>query len=59
MAAFAYMFLVYHTLILEMTITNIMPWPLADTLLIIPASIPVWMVTIFWFLDRKKKYNSY
>lgn len=59
MAAFAYMLLVYHTLILEMTITNIMPWPLADTLLIIPASIPVWMVTIFWFLDRKKKYNSY
>jgi len=56
-AAFAYMFLAYHTLILDMTITNIMPWPLADTWIIIPASLPVWIVTIFWFVNRINKHK--
>lgn len=58
MAAFAYMFLVYHTLILDMTITNILPWPLADSWIIIPASVPVWLVTIFWFKKHVEIYND-
>jgi len=58
MAAFAYMFLVYHTLILDMAITNIMHWPLADTWIIIPASVPVWLVTFFWFIKHGEIYKN-
>jgi len=58
LAAFSYMFLVYHTLILDRTITNLVAWPLADTLLIIPASIPVWLVTVFWLIHRWKIFKN-
>ncbi len=48
LAACFYMFLVYSTLILEMHITKLMPWPQADYYFIIPTSLPVWLVTIGW-----------
>jgi hypothetical protein len=48
MAAFAYMFLTYTTLILGMYINNIVPLPQADWLIIIPAGLPAWLVCIGW-----------
>jgi hypothetical protein len=47
-AAFAYMFLVYTTLILGVYINNIVPLPQADWLLIIPAGLPAWLVCVGW-----------
>ena len=48
LAAFAYMFLAYNTLILRQTITNLLPWPQADWFLIIPAGLPAWLVCVGW-----------
>jgi len=50
--AFAYMFLAYTTLILEFHITNLLPWPQADWWIIIPASIPAWLVAVGWLVHR-------
>jgi hypothetical protein len=50
-AAFTYMFLTYTTLILGMYIDNIVPWPQADWLIIIPAGLPAWFVCIGWVRD--------
>ena len=52
LAAFAYMFLVYMTLILTANVTRILPWPQADWYIIIPASIPAWLVTVGWLGSR-------
>lgn len=52
LAAFCYMFLAYMTLILEMHITNLLPWPQADWFIIIPAGIPAWLVTVGWLVSR-------
>lgn len=46
--AFAYMFLAYSTLILQSTITQLLPWPAADHFLIMPAALPAWLVTLGW-----------
>jgi hypothetical protein len=51
-AALAYMFLVYMTLILTDNITRLLPWPQADWFIIIPASIPAWLVTVGWLGTR-------
>lgn len=50
MASFAYMFLVYNTLIMKNTITNLLPWPQADLWIIIPSSFPVWLICLTWLL---------
>jgi hypothetical protein len=52
LAAFAYMFLAYTTLILERHITGLLPWPQADWFLIMPAGLPVWLVTLGWMGKR-------
>ena len=52
LAAFAYMFLVYMTLILTDKVTHLLPWPQADWFIIIPASIPAWLVTVGWLVSR-------
>ena len=48
LGASAYMILVYYTLIFQNAITNLLPWPQADWFIIMPAGIPVWLVTVFW-----------
>ena len=57
-ASFAYCFLVYNTLILQPAITNLLPWPLADIAIIIPASLPVWLVVVFWLFGLMKRVSS-
>jgi len=52
LAGFAYMFLVYMTLILETHVTNLLPWPEADWFVIIPAGLPAWLVTVGWARQR-------
>jgi len=52
LAAFGYMFLAYNTLILDFRIEYLLPWPQADLALIIPASLPVWVVVWFWLVER-------
>jgi hypothetical protein len=51
-AAFIYMFLTYNTLILEMHITKILPWPQADMFIIQPTGLLPWLVCVVWALDR-------
>lgn len=52
LAAFAYMFLTYMTLILETHVTNLLPWPEADWFLIMPAGLPAWLMTVGWATKR-------
>jgi len=52
MAAFAYMFLAYMTFILTMSINRILPLPQADWFIIMPAGLPVWLVSVGWAVDR-------
>jgi hypothetical protein len=52
MASFAYMFLAYHTLILNSNITNLLPLPLADWVIIMPSGLPAWLVTVAWSIRR-------
>jgi hypothetical protein len=52
LAAFAYMFLVYFTLVLEMHITTLMPMPQADYFIIMPAGLPAWFVALGWIYKR-------
>ena len=56
--AFAYMFLAYTTLILESHITNLLPWPQADLWIIIPASIPAWLVSVGWLVQRLRAIGT-
>lgn len=56
LAAFSYMFLTYHTLILRMTINQLIPWPQADLALIIPTGLAAWLVVLAWFIERRKGY---
>ena len=58
LAAFGYMSLVYFTLILDNSITRLLPWPQADMFIIIPASIPVWLVCLAWMLTRLRGDRS-
>ena len=58
LAAFGYMSLVYFTLILDNSITRLLPWPQADLFIIIPASIPVWLVCLAWMLSRLRGSRS-
>lgn len=55
LACFSYMFLVYNTLIMTFSITNIMPWPKADLYIIIPSSLPVWFVVLIYLFMRFKQ----
>lgn len=48
----AYSILAYMTLILDMRITKLLPWPQADIYLIIPAGLPAWLVTVGWAWER-------
>ncbi len=52
LAAYAYMLLAYSTLILGMHITQLVPWPLADYALIMPAGLPAWLVCCGWLAER-------
>lgn len=61
LAASVYMFLTYYTLIFQNTITRLLPWPQADWFIIMPAGIPVWLVTVFWLwsaLDAPKDVDK-
>jgi len=49
-SVFSYMFLAYHTLILQLNITNLLPWSIADHLIIV-SGIPAWLICIGWFFD--------
>jgi hypothetical protein len=55
--AFFYMFLVYNTLILELHITSILPWPQADWFLIMPAGLPAWIIAVLWARERLSYKN--
>jgi hypothetical protein len=55
---YLYMFLAYFGLILTPSITWVMPLPQADWFIIMPAALPVWIVTIFWMIDRLKDNQS-
>lgn len=57
LASFSYMFLVYFTLILHTSIENLLPLPLADLYIIIPASLPIWFVTIGWLISHLQQRN--
>ena len=57
MAGFVYCFLAYHTLILSNIITNWLPWPLADLVIIIPAGLPVWLISVIWAFSRFNRGN--
>lgn len=59
LAAFSYAFLVYNTLILSFSITNLMPWPQADLWIIIPASLPVWLIVLCWLVDLLRFSKDY
>lgn len=50
-SSFSYMFLAYHTLILQTNITNIFPWRIADHLIIL-AGMPAWLVCVGWFINE-------
>lgn len=50
--AFLYMLLAYFSLILTTSITRVMPLPQADWFIIMPAALPVWIVSILWMVDR-------
>ncbi len=52
LAAFFYMFIAYFTLVLQVTITNLLPWPQADLFIIIPAGLPAWVVCLAWAYQR-------
>jgi hypothetical protein len=52
LGALAYMLLAYMTLILDMRITWLLPWPDANWYLIIPAGLPLWLVAIGWAWER-------
>jgi hypothetical protein len=52
LAALSYMILAYMTLILDLRITQLLPWPQADLYLIIPAGLPAWLVTVGWLRAR-------
>lgn len=58
-AAFFYMALVYFTFVLEMHITRLMPMKQADPFLIIPASLPAWLVTVAWLWQRLRQHTTY
>jgi hypothetical protein len=52
LGAFAYMLLAYTTLILDMRITYLLPWPQADWLIIMPAGLPAWLIAVGWASKR-------
>jgi hypothetical protein len=52
LAAFIYMFIAYNTLVLQLNITNLLPWPEADLFIIIPVGLPAWIVCVAWAYQR-------
>jgi hypothetical protein len=52
LTAFFYMFIAYFTLVLQVNITNLLPWPQADLFIIVPASLPAWIVCLAWAYQR-------
>ncbi|MDX9831996.1 MAG: glycosyltransferase family 87 protein [Anaerolineae bacterium] len=52
LGALAYMFLAYYTLILANHVTQLLPWPQADWLIIMPAGLPAWLVVVAWATSR-------
>lgn len=52
LAAFFYMFIAYFTLILQVRVTDLLPWPQADLFIIVPASLPAWIVCLAWAYQR-------
>jgi hypothetical protein len=57
-ASFSYMFLVYNTVILHMSITTLLPYSTANLALIIPASLPIWFISIAWIIKRVKNVRQ-
>jgi len=57
-ASFIYMFLIYQTVIVDHTLTNLLPFPLYNQVFINPAEIPVWLVTLAWMISRIKNHKS-
>jgi hypothetical protein len=56
--AYLYMSLAYFGLILTPAISRVMLLPEADWFIIMPAALPVWVVTIIWMIDRLKVGRS-
>ncbi len=57
-AAYFYMAVAYQGLIFEPAITALMPLPMADYLLIMPASLPIWAVSLAWLWQRMRKAEN-
>ena len=57
-AGIIYMFLVYQTVIVDHTLTNLLPFPLYNQVLINPSEIPVWLVSLAWIISRIKNPKS-
>ncbi len=54
-AAYFYMVVAYWGLIFATDITALMPLPQADYLLIMPASLPIWGVSVAWLWARVRR----
>jgi hypothetical protein len=57
-AAYFYMVVAYWGLIFATTITVLMPLPQADYLLIMPASLPIWGVSVAWLWARLRSRSE-
>jgi len=58
LAAFSYMFLAYHTLILRVTIDTFLPLRQADQLIIMPAGLAAWLVAVVWAIRRMGTFSK-
>lgn len=54
LAAFAFMFLIYNTLILEIHIPTWLTASVASRLIISPLALPIWLITVLWAVQRIK-----
>lgn len=52
LAVLSYYLLTYTTLVLDMRVTQWMPWPQADWFIIRPSELPAWLVTMAWLKNR-------
>jgi hypothetical protein len=59
MASFSYMFLTYNTVILNWSITNLLPYSTADLALIIPTTLPIWFICVSWTIQRIRSVHRF
>ena len=52
LGALIYMLLTYMTLILSTSITRWLPWAEANTYIIRPSTLPAWLLTVAWLIQR-------